>query len=72
MLYNCRMDYPDEVNYDISKYTADIDRMIIEMIKLSERIKIFTKLRNLIHEKQHEQDYIAADILGWSYDKLAD
>ena len=66
------MDYPDEVNYDISKYTADIDRMIIEMIKLSERIKIFTKLRNLIHEKQHEQDYIAADILGWSYDKLAD
>lgn len=72
MLYNYTMDYPNEVNYDISNYTNGIDPMTIEMIKLSERIKIFTKLRNLIHEKQHEQDYLAADILGWSYDKLAD
>lgn len=66
------MDHPNEINYDISKYTADLDKNVVEMIKLSERIKIFTKLRNLIMEKQYEQDYIAADVLGWAYDKLAD
>lgn len=66
------MDNPNEVDYDISKLTADIDPMIIEMIRMSERVKIFSKLRNLIYAKQYEQDYIAADVIGWAYDKLAD
>ena len=50
------MDNPNEVDYDISKLTADIDPMIIEMI----------------YAKQYEQDYVAADVIGWAYDKLAD
>lgn len=66
------MDYPDEIDYDISKYTAGIDQMTIDMIKLSERVKIFSKLRNLIYEKQYEHDQIATDVLGWAYEKLAD
>jgi hypothetical protein len=66
------MDFPDEVNYDISQYTADIDPMIVEMIKLSERVKIFSKLRNLIHQKQYEHDEVAANILGSAYEKLGD
>jgi len=66
------MDNPNEIDYDISKLTADIDPMIIEMIKMSERVKIFSKLRNLIYQKQYEQDHIAADVIGWAYDKLAD
>jgi len=66
------MDFPDEVNYDISKHTADIDPMIIEMIRLSERVKIFSKLRNLIYEKQYEHDDIAASVIGWAYEKLGD
>ena len=66
------MDFPDEVNYDISQYTADIDPMIVEMIKLSERVKIFSKLRNLIHQKQYEHDDVAANILGSAYEKLGD
>jgi hypothetical protein len=66
------MDFPDEVNYDISKYTADIDPMIVEMIRLSERVKIFSKLRNLIHEKQYEHDDVAASVIGWAYEKLGD
>ena len=66
------MDLPDEIDYDISKHTANIDPMVIEMIKLSERVKIFSKLRNLIHQKQYELDDVAANILGSAYEKLGD
>jgi hypothetical protein len=66
------MDNPNEIDYDISKYTDNIDPMVIEMIKLSERIKIFSKLRNLIYEKEYENDEIAARVLGWAYEKLGD
>lgn len=70
--YNIWMDHPDEIDFDISKHTANIDPMVIQMIKMQERIKIFTKLRNLIHEKEYEQDRVAADVLGWAYDKMGD
>jgi hypothetical protein len=66
------MDNPNEMDMDISKHTAGLDTMTIEVIRMSERIKIFSKLRNLIYEKQYEKDHTAADILGWAYDKLAD
>jgi hypothetical protein len=66
------MDNPNEIDYDISKATADVDPMLVEMIRMSERIRVFSKLRNLIYEKQYENDHIAADTLGWAYEKLAD
>jgi len=66
------MSNPDEIDYDISQHTANIDPMVIEMIRLSERIKVFSKLRNLIYEKEYEKDQIAAHVLGWAYEKLAD
>lgn len=66
------MDHPNEVDYDISKLTADLDPMVVETIRMSERIKIFSKLRNLIYEKQYDHDDIAASVLGWAYEKLAD
>lgn len=66
------MNNPDEIDYDISQHTAQIDPMIVEMIKMSERVKIFSRLRNLIYEKQYEKDDTAADILGWAYERLAD
>ena len=66
------MENPNEVDMDISKYTEGIDLLSVEMIRLSERVKIFSKLRNLIYEKQYDRDFIAADILGWAYDKMSD
>jgi hypothetical protein len=66
------MDNPNEIDYDISKYTADLDTQTIEVIRMSERVRMFSKLRNLIYEKQYDNDQIAADILGWAYEKLAD
>jgi hypothetical protein len=66
------MDSPNEIDYDISKYTSDLDTQTIEVIRMSERVRLFSKLRNLIYEKQYENDHTAADILGWAYEKLAD
>jgi hypothetical protein len=66
------MDNPNEIDMDISKNIDGIDPMTVELIKMSERIKIFSKLRNLIYEKQYEHDDVAASVLGWSYEKLAE
>jgi hypothetical protein len=66
------MDNPNEIDYDITKHTSEIDPMIVEMIRLSERVKIFSKLRNLIYEKEYDRDEVAAHVLGWAYEKLAD
>jgi hypothetical protein len=46
--------------------------MVVVMIRRAERVRIFSKLRNLIYEKQYENDDIAANVLGWAYEKLAD
>jgi hypothetical protein len=66
------MDNPNEIDYDISKYTADLDPVTVEIIRMSERVKMFSKLRNLIYQKQYENDDMAADVLGWAYEKLVD
>ena len=36
------------------------------------RYIFFAKLRELILQKQIENDDIAADVLGWAYEKLAE
>jgi hypothetical protein len=66
------MDNPNEIDMDISKNIDGIDPMTVELVRMSERIKIFSKLRNLIYEKQYEKDNDAADLLGWAYERLAD
>jgi len=66
------MDNPNEINMDISKNIDGIDPMTVELIRMSERIKIFSKLRNLIYEKQYENDYVAEEVLGWAYERLSD
>jgi hypothetical protein len=66
------MDNPNEINMDISKNIDGIDPMTVELIKMSERIKIFSKLRNLIYEKQYDKDETAASVLGWAYERLVD
>ena len=70
-VYNYIMDYFDEVSQELSKLTANVSQDTIDIIKLSERIQIFEKLRYLIHEKDQENDEIAAAILGWAYERLA-
>jgi hypothetical protein len=66
------MDNPNEIDMDISKNIDGIDPMTVELIRMSERIKIFSKLRNLIYEKQYENDDVSASVLGWAYERLVD
>lgn len=66
------MNYYDEIMLEIKNLTTEIDQSTIELIKLSERIKIFEKLRNLIHEKDYENDATAAAILGWAYERISE
>lgn len=66
------MDYFDEVSNEVSELTADINPDVVELIRLHERIKIFTKLRNLIAEKDYLNDEIASAILGWAYERMSE
>lgn len=66
------MDYYDEINMEISRLITTIDPKTIDLIRLSERVKIFEKLRKLINEKDYNNDEIATAILGWAYERLAE
>lgn len=66
------MDYYDEISLEVSQRTADLDPTTVDIIRLSERIKIFEKLRKLINEKDYENDEIATAILGWAYERLSE
>lgn len=62
----------EELEQDLLKVSKDLDPIIIETIKMSERVAIFAKFRKLIHEKEFQNDEIAANVLGWAYEKLAE
>lgn len=66
------MDYLKEIEMEVSKLSNNIDKNLIDTIRLSERVKIFEKLRNLILEKDYQNDEIAAAILGWAYERLSE
>lgn len=66
------MDYSDEIDLELERLASDLDPMAIEIIRLSERIKIFEKLRKLISEKDYYNDEVASAILGWAYERLAE
>lgn len=66
------MDYSEEIDLEVSQRTVNLDPITIELIKLSERIKIFAKLRNLINQKDYENDEVASAILGWAYERMAE
>lgn len=65
------MDYSDEIQAEIIKHAKDLDPMAVEIIRLSERIKIFSKLRDLINQKQMSGDITAENILGWAYEEIS-
>lgn len=62
------MDYLNEIHEELK----NIDPSIIDQVRLLERVYLFSKLRNLIQEKDSQNDQIAADILGWAYERLSE
>jgi hypothetical protein len=45
---------------------------IVESARMLERIEFFSKLRDLIHQKDIDNDALASDVLGWAYEKLSE
>jgi N-acetylglucosamine kinase-like BadF-type ATPase len=50
----------------------DLNAELYTMGAMAERIEFFAKLRNLIAEKDEQQDDFASGVLGWAYERLAD
>lgn len=65
------MDYSEEIQEELSRHTSNIDPMTVEIVRLAERVKIFNRLRELIHQKQSEGDVHAENILGWAYEQMS-
>jgi hypothetical protein len=69
------METPEEIQDRIDEILAESeDEEVLEILilgTLSERIAIFQKLRDLIQEKELENDEIASRVLGWAYEKIA-
>lgn len=70
------METAEEIQYAIDEILANIDDdRVIEILvlgQMSEKIRMFERLRDLIAQKQSENDDIAADVLGWAYERLAE
>ncbi len=72
--YNVSMSYLDELQEDIDQIRNSTDTNIDELMRLSaiqERVKIFNQLRDMIQEKDTNNDHIAADVLAWAWDRLS-
>jgi hypothetical protein len=68
------MSYLDELQQDIDQIRNSADMNIDELMRLSaiqERVKIFNQLRDMIQEKDTNNDTIAADVLAWAWDRLS-
>jgi hypothetical protein len=69
------MDNIDEIEEQVEELYSKIDDIHAELFTLGaaeERIIFFSKLRELIIEKTESNDDIAADVLGWAYERLAE
>lgn len=69
------MDNIKDIEDQVDELYSKIDDIHAELFTLGaaeERIVFFSKLRELIIEKTESNDQIAADVLGWAYERLAE
>jgi regulator of replication initiation timing len=62
-----------DVEERVDELYRKIDDIHAELYSLGgyeERIEIFEKLRELIRQKEQENDTVAAAVLGWAYEEL--
>jgi regulator of replication initiation timing len=68
------MDTFNQIEERVAELYSKIDDIHSELYTLGaaeERLDFFEKLRELISEKIAANDEIAADVLGWAYERLA-
>ncbi len=72
--YNVCMSYLEELEQDLATLRKSNNFNIDEMMRISatqERVKIFNRLRDMIQEKDTNNDQIAASVLAWAWEELS-
>ncbi len=66
---------PDEIEEQLiilrNKTEINVDELM-RLSALQERIRLFEKLRWLIQQKDSNNDIVAAEVLSWAWQQLAD
>ena len=68
------MEHIQDIESRVDQLYSKIDDINAELYSLGgeeERFEIFKRLRELISQKEQENDLIAAAVLGWAYEELA-
>lgn len=68
-------DYIDELNEDSERIIKRVNTSMHDLVLVGqeiERFEILEFFRSLIVQKELEGDNIAAEVLGWAYDKISD
>jgi hypothetical protein len=55
----------------IFQKSEDLNAELYALGAMSERHELFETLRELIHEKEMEGDEVAAQVLGWAWQRLS-
>jgi regulator of replication initiation timing len=68
------MESIQDIEGRVDQLYSKIDDINAELYSLGgeeERFEIFERLRELISQKEQENDLIAAAVLGWAYEELS-
>jgi hypothetical protein len=68
------MENIQDIEGRVDQLYSKIDDINAELYSLGgeeERFEIFERLRELISQKEQENDLISAAVLGWAYEELA-
>ena len=68
------MENLQDIETRVDQLYSKIDDINAELYSLGgeeERFEIFERLRELISQKEQENDLIAAAVLGWAYEELS-
>jgi regulator of replication initiation timing len=68
------MENIQDIEGRVDQLYSKIDDINAELYSLGgeeERFEIFERLRELISQKEQENDLIAAAVLGWAYEELS-
>ncbi len=74
LMYNCFMNYSEDLEQDIIALRSSTDfkiNQLMELAAMNERAKIFRKLGDLIQQKDSSNDVIAAKVLAWAWKELS-
>jgi hypothetical protein len=69
------METVKDIEGRVDELYLKIDDIHAELYSLGgeeERFEFFERLRELISEKEQENDLVAASVLGWAYERLAE